>query len=55
MLVIVGIVGGATWGALLARRRKGNRLDMLQYATGFGIAFGLFAFFATVIFLRILA
>ena len=53
MLVIVGAIGGAIWGGYLARRRKGNRLDMLQYATSFGIAFGLLAFFASVILLRI--
>jgi hypothetical protein len=53
MLVTVGVVGGAIWGAYLARRRKGNRLDILQYATSFGIAFGLLAFFASVILLRI--
>lgn len=49
MLVLAGFVGGAIWGGYLARRRKGNRLDMLQYATSFGIAFGLLAFFASVI------
>ena len=53
MLVLAGFVGGAIWGGYLARRRKGNRLDMLQYATSFGIAFGLLAFFASVILLRI--
>lgn len=55
MLVITGIVGGAVWGAYLARRRKGNRLDMLQYAASFSIAFGLLAFFVSVILLRVLS
>ena len=53
MLVIVSAIGGAIWGGYLAQRRKGNRLDILQYATSFGIAFGLLAFFASVILLRI--
>lgn len=52
MLVLAGFIGGAFWGGYLARRRKGNRLDILQYAASFGIAFGLLAFFASVILLR---
>ena len=52
MLVLTGIIGGAVWGGYLARRRKGNRLDVFQYAAGFGIAFGLLAFFASAILLR---
>jgi len=53
MLVLAGIVGGAFWGGYLARRRKGNRLDILQYAAGFAIAFGLVANFASLILVRI--
>ncbi|MCZ4263000.1 MULTISPECIES: hypothetical protein [Limimaricola] len=53
MLVLAGFVGGALWDGYLARRREGNRLDILQYATSFGIAFGLIAFFTSVILLRI--
>ncbi|MFT4619953.1 MAG: hypothetical protein ACI9KS_002453 [Sulfitobacter sp.] len=37
MLAIVGLVGGAGWGTWLAKKRGGKRLDMLQYAAGFGI------------------
>jgi len=55
MLVLGGFVGGTIWGGYLARRRKGNRLDMLQYAASFGIAFGLLAFFVSVILLRVLS
>ena len=53
MLVIAGIVAGAIWGGYLARRRKGNRLDILQYAASSGIAFGLLTFLVSVILLRI--
>jgi hypothetical protein len=32
------LVIGAALGAGVARRRGGNRLDMAQYAAGFGVA-----------------
>ena len=53
MLVIAGIVAGAIWGGYLARRRKGNRLDILQYAASSAIAFGLLTYFVSVVLLRI--
>lgn len=43
MILIVGFIVGAVWGALQARRREGNRLDMAQYAFGYGVAFALVA------------
>ena len=49
MIVIAGLLGGAAYGAMLAKRRKGNRLDMLQYAAGYGIAIGLVAVFLTIL------
>jgi hypothetical protein len=48
MIVLVLAVIGAVTGAVTARRRGGNRLDMAQYAAGFGIAFALIGLFATV-------
>lgn len=47
MIVYPAALLGAIWGAVVARRRKGNRLDMAQYAVGFGIAFGLAALVLT--------
>ena len=41
MIVLVAALIGAVLGALTARRRNGNRLDMLQYATVYGILFAL--------------
>ena len=38
MLVLIGAALGAAYGAWLAGRRGGNRLDRLQYGAGFGIA-----------------
>lgn len=37
MVNILGLVLGAAFGAFLARRRDGNRMDMLHYAGVFGI------------------
>lgn len=48
MIVLAGFVLGAVWGAMLARKRGGNRLDMAQYAAGFGIAMGLVGLFVTI-------
>lgn len=47
MLVIAGGLLGAGWGALLARRQHGSAADMVHYAAGFGIAFGIVGLFAT--------
>lgn len=48
MIVIAGLVLGAIFGAVLAARRGGKRLDILQYAAGFGIAFCLLGLFVTI-------
>jgi hypothetical protein len=48
MLIFGGMFLGAVGGAVLARKRGGKGLDMLQYAAGFGIAFSLLGLFATV-------
>lgn len=48
MIVLAGVLGGGLYGALLARKREGSRLDMAQYAAGFGIAFGLLGLFVTI-------
>ena len=53
MLMFVGFIGGAFWGGYLARSRKGDYLDILQYAASFGIALGLLGFFISVVLLRI--
>jgi len=53
MLTIAGILAGAIWGGYLARRRRGNRLDIMQYAVSSGIAFGLLAFIVSLFIMRI--
>lgn len=39
MIVIVFTAIGAIIGGVTARRREGNRLDIAQYAAGYGLAF----------------
>ena len=55
MIVLAGLVIGVTWGIISAKRRNGNRLDMAQYAAGYGIAFMLIGVFLTIILERVAA
>ncbi|MBC7138786.1 MAG: hypothetical protein H5U17_08535 [Defluviimonas sp.] len=48
MIVLAGFVIGVLWGGFLARRRRGNRFDIAQYALSFGIAFSLVALFLAI-------
>ena len=48
MIVLAGLALGVAWGGFLARKRGGNRLDIAQYAAGFGIAFMLLGLFVTI-------
>jgi hypothetical protein len=52
MIIFAGIVLGAVWGAYLARRRQGNRLDMLQYGAAFALAFGMVGLFINIFLVR---
>ena len=49
MIVIAGVLIGAIFGALQARRAKGNRMDTAQYGAAYAIAFGIVALFATLL------
>ncbi|UOA27033.1 apolipoprotein acyltransferase [Pseudosulfitobacter sp. DSM 107133] len=49
MIVIATALIGAITGGLTARRRKGNRLDIAQYAAGYAIAFALVGLVVTVL------
>lgn len=46
------LIIGALGGALRAKKRGGNRLDMIQYAAIFGMIFGLIGLFITIILAR---
>ncbi len=48
MIVIAFFLAGALIGTWRARRRKGNRLDMLQYAAIHGIIFGMIGLFVAI-------
>ena len=48
MIVIAAALLGLITGALVARRRKGNRLDILHYAAGFALAFVVVGMILTV-------
>ena len=47
MIILISGIVGAVLGALSAKRRKGNRLDMAQYAAVYAIVFMIIALFAT--------
>ena len=51
-LVLFAILFGAAYGAIQARKRKGNRLDMLQYGAAYAIFFAVFATLASIIIFR---
>ena len=48
MIVIGGFILAAANGGVTAKRRGGRRLDILQYAAGYAIAFTLLGLFATI-------
>ena len=55
MIVIVAAFIGAIVGGITANRRGGNKLDIAQYATGFGLAFVVVGLIATVVLERIIS
>ncbi|WP_298677931.1 hypothetical protein [uncultured Lentibacter sp.] len=54
MIVTLGFVIGAIGGALLARKKNGNRLDMVQHAAVLGVICALVALFLNILILRML-
>lgn len=49
MIVLIAAAIGIALGVFAAKRRNGNRLDMLQYAAGYGIACTIVGVFATLL------
>ncbi len=49
MIVIGMALLGAIIGGLTARKRKGNRKDIAQYAVGYGMAFLILGLFVTIL------
>lgn len=52
MAPVIGLVIGALLGAVVAKRRGGNRLDMAQYAGSFAIIFALIGLFVAIVLAR---
>ncbi|MCH2094850.1 MAG: apolipoprotein acyltransferase [Rhodobacteraceae bacterium] len=48
MIVLIIALIGAGLGAATAKRRKGNRLDIAQYAAVYGIAFTILGLIVTI-------
>ncbi|MEQ6247874.1 apolipoprotein acyltransferase [Sulfitobacter sp. HNIBRBA3233] len=49
-MIVIGLaILGAIIGGLTARKRRGNRKDIAQYAAGYALAFAILGMFATVI------
>ena len=55
MMMMASTLIGIVLGVLSARRRNGNRLDMAQYAVGYGIAFAIFGLFLGIVIERLAA
>lgn len=49
MIIIATTLIGAGWGGWLAKKRKGNRYDIAQYAVVYGILFALLGLFLTIL------
>ncbi len=49
MIIIFAALAGAVIGGITARRRKGNGLDIAQYAAGYALAFVVVGMIVTVI------
>ena len=52
MIVIFFGIAGALIGGLAARKRRGNRKDIAQYAVGYAMAFMIVGMIGTVLFDR---
>lgn len=48
MIIIACLIIGAAFGAFIAQRRGGNRLDKLHYGAIFAILFGIVGMFLTI-------
>jgi len=55
MIAVISALIGVGFGIRSARRREGNRLDIAQYAAGYGIAFAIAGLFLGILFERLVA
>ncbi|WP_157937675.1 hypothetical protein [Oceaniglobus roseus] len=54
MIILLLAAVFAAWGAFTAKRRGGRKLDMAQYAAGFGILGALIGLVITIVLSRTL-
>ena len=55
-MIVIGLaILGAIIGGMTARKRRGNRKDIAQYAAGYALAFAILGMFATVIIDRLVS
>ncbi|MEP1767537.1 MAG: apolipoprotein acyltransferase [Sulfitobacter sp.] len=55
-MIVIGLaIIGAIIGGMTARKRRGNRKDIAQYAAGYGMAFLIVGMFLTVIIDRLVS
>ena len=52
MIIIAALILGAAYGAFSAKRRGGNKLDMLQYAAVYALIYGLVGVVVTIVLAR---
>ena len=52
MFILLGLICGVVFGGYTAHHRKGRWLDILQYATSYGIMFMLAGLILTLIIYR---
>ena len=53
MVLPIAFIVGAIFGSLKAKKRNGNKLDLLHYAATYGIACVLLALILLIIFQRL--
>ena len=53
ILATTGLILGALIGGFLAYRRKGNKLDILQYAGAYGMMLGVCGMILAIIIVRL--
>lgn len=55
-MIVIGLaILGAIIGGMTARKRRGNRKDIAQYAAGYALAFAILGMFLTVIIDRLVS
>ena len=54
MIILAAAFLGAVYGVFLARKRQGNKFDMMQYGAGFALAFTILGLIVTIVINRLI-